>query len=305
MYPTITLIILFLISCQQSIVKRANSFLDYEKLLSEKDYSYKEYSKKLEMKYHKLFSNKKVDFSKCNNELLKDLFTINSIMSFYTIKDEYLSNVEKIFKEIEKRNLEKEKLFEKTYIEQVFGLYIKFGYFSKAKELQKKYPDILTEYIPEVIEDPSVVKDKYKIYEVLDDGKILKLTSIQIEKGTKIIIFVDPYCEFAKKALSLILFDENLRKYFEENGLLIFPINTSISEISSISEWNKKNKLKWFVHSSRNDLSKDWENFDITQSPNFYFLKDGKITFQINGFVLSEEEFKLELYKAIDKINPK
>lgn len=53
------------------------------------------------------------------------------------------------------------------------------------------------------------------------------------------------------------------------------------------------------MHSSRNDLSKDWENFDITQSPNFYFLKDGKIVFQINGFGPDDNEFKLKLYKAL------
>ena len=302
MYFIIVGILLFT-GCQQSIIKKTQIFMDYRNMQGQKyvngECSYKECSENFKKKYEELFGHQKLDFSKYSNEILKELWKVDYIISFHSIEQKYLSEVENIFENLKKRNLDREKCAMGTCAEELFGLYIKFGYFSKAKELQKKYPDIIKEDIPEVIEDTSVIKNKYKLYEVLDDGKVLKLTSIQIEKGTKIIIFANPYCEFAKKALSLILSDENLRKYFEENGLLIFPINTSISEISSISEWNKNNKLKWFVHSSRNDLSKDWENFDITQSPNFYFLKDGKIVFQINGFGPDDNEFKLKLYKAL------
>ena len=306
---TLIAVVLFLVSCDQSMVKKTDEFMKADKIITEKAFSrkwhYRKCKEEYENKYKKLFSNQKMNLSEYNNELLGKLFTIDYIMSFHLMNDEYLNNAEEIFKELEKRKLDREKsLYGRPYPDELFGLYIKFNYFSKAKEIQKRYSDILTEFVPDVIEDKSTIKDKYKLYEVSPDGKTLKLTSVDLNKFKMIAYFLIQ-CPFTKETFDVILSDEKLRNYFTKDAILMTPLGTSISEIEDIVKWYNDNKLKWFLLPTNRDFGEDWENLlkDLPYLNNFYFLKDGKVVDKLNGWgTPDKEEFKLKLHEKIKKI---
>jgi len=306
---TLIAVVLFLVSCSQSMVKKTDEFMKADKIIAEKAVSrkwdYRKAREEYENKYKKLFSNQKINFTEYDNEMLGKLFIINYIMSFHLMKDEYLKNVEEIFKELEKRKLDREKsLYGRPYPDELFGLYIKFNYFPKAKEIQKKYSDILAEFVPDVIEDKSTIKDKYKLYQVLPDGKTIKLISVDLNKF-KMIAYFSIKCPFTKETFDVILSDEKLRNYFAKDAILITPLGTSISEIEDIVKWYNDNKLKWFLLPTNRDFGKEWEDLleDLPYLNYFYFLKDGKIVDKLHGWgTPDKEKFKLKLYEEIKKI---
>lgn len=314
MHYIIILSMFFLIGCHHhaSILKKTQIFMDYHKEQGQKfansEYSFQECTQNFKKKYAELFGNQKLDLSKYNTKALKELWKVYDIMSFHSLEQKYLFQVENILENLEKRNVTRknriEYSYKSTYVEDLFSLYIKFADFSKAKQLKEKYPNILKlEPVLDIYEDNLVLQKHYKLYKISPDGKSIKLTSIQMGKDPKIIAILNPNCHFAKLAMETISSTPDLRSIFENHALIIFPLNTSMSYVMEIAKWNGNNpKLEYFIYLDRKDLREDWSDLDFTKGVCFYFLKDKQIIYQLGGWGPTEKEFKETLRKGIDQI---
>lgn len=299
--------ILLFSGCQQSMVKKTKNFMDFDNVQGQKflnnEYSFEECTQNYKKKYAELFGNITSDYSKYNDGLLKDMWKIDYIMSFQSIEQKYLHQMEIIFEDLEKRHLGKEKCAESTCAEELFGLYIKFGEFAKARQLKEEYPEVLQESVPAVYEDSSMLRKHHKLYKVSPDGKHIDLISVQMEKGPQIVAVLDADCQFAKRAIETIRDADEVREYFEKYALIISPLNTSISQVFKIAEWNKDNpKLEYYIYSGRKDLREDWKAFDFTKGTNFYFINNNRVVYQLSGWGPTEEEFGLNMRRGIEKI---
>jgi len=188
-------------------------------------------------------------------------------------------------------------------VEDMFSAYITQGDLLNAKRMQQEYPELLVgEQLPEVREPAEYIGKSGNLYKVSADGKYFDLVPVEIKKKHVIVSIMSTGCHFSKRSLKLIMTDPELKRAFEENALIVLPINSSLSFIPDVVRWNKENpKLPFLIYSNREDLRGGWEKFDFTSVPQFYFLKDGKTVYHIGGWGPTDDDFISNLRNGIAK----
>jgi len=268
-----------------------------------------EFKTQLEKKYTQLFGDKKIDFSIYDNPTLQGLWKVNHTMAFQCLEKRYLyNNLEEIFEILKKRNIEKENyIVNKTtynYVENIFGLYILFGDFSKANSLKDEYQSILkSEVIPIVYDDTSIMGEDCKLYKISDDGRSISLISVNIKEGPKIIFISNPGCYFSKQAIKLISATPELMNIFKKYATIIIPFRTSMSYLNDMAVWNKNNpELEHFIYPHQDKLQGCFNKFSFSSAPKLYFIKDNKIVYQIRGFDPRESKYISDVYNGIKQV---
>jgi len=296
--------------CQYAQQRKPLEMHNYSKnirkeMQKKSDFSEQEYNAALDRKYDSLFGKKKPVVSRYPDETLKQLFKMYDTLSFYTLESRYLAGLEGSFAELTTRGLEKTRCskgsLKNTCVENMFSAYITQGDLLNAKKIQQAYPELLAgEQLPEVREPVEYAGKSGNLYKVSADGKYFDLVLVEITKRPVIVSIMSTGCHFSKRSLELILTDPELKRAFEENALIVLPLNSSLSFIPDLVRWNKENpKLPFLIYSNREDLRGGWERFDFTSLPQFYFLKDGKTVYHIGGWGPTEEDFKANLRKGI------
>jgi len=299
--------VLFLAGCQQSVTKKNTMLRDYWDVQSQKylksKISPEEHSAGFKAKYNKLFGGQRFEFAKYDDKVLRGLFFASDMMASYTSERKFVLQMEDIFEILKQRKLDREECFQSPCAEELFDIYLRFGDFPKAKQFAQQYPDILTDYVPDINEDAAVLQKPHKLYKISPDGRSLSLVSVQMDGDKQIVALLNPECEFAQKAMSAISSTPDLREYFEKHALIISPVYTSLSSIAKAAEWNRNNpKLEYFVYLDKDAIRKDWKQFDLRGMTDFYFLKNDQIVDRIPGWPPTEEEFIAEMRKAINKL---
>jgi len=296
-----------LTGCQQSMVKKNAIFRNYidtqRQKLMKSEISPEEHAGSFKAKYNELFGGKKLEFAKYEDKELKGLWLASYMVAYYSLEQKYVLQMESIFKILKQRNLDKKECFASPCAEELFEIYLRFSDFSKAKQLALQYPDIITDYVPDISEDAATVQQPHRLYKISPDGRSLKLISVQMDYDKQIVALMNPECEFAQQAISAISSTPDLRSYFEKHALIIYPMYTSVSGLPTTAEWNKNNpQLEYFVYLDKNNMKKDWERFDLNALTDFYFLKNDQIVHRIPGWPQTEEEFIAETRRAISKL---
>ncbi len=271
--------------------------------LFKSEISSEEYAKGFKAKYNELFGGQKLEFAKHENKELKGLWLASYMMAYYSLEQKHVQQLENIFGNLKQRNLDKEECSASPCVEELFGIYLRFSDFQMAKQLAKQYPDILTDYIPDINEDVAMLRKPYRLYKISPDGKSLNLISLQMADDKKIVALMNPECHFAQQAMSTISSTPDLRNYFEKHALIISPVYTSLSSIAKAAEWNKNNpKLEYLIYLDKNNMREDWKQFNLNAMTDFYFLKNNQIIYRIPGWPSTEEEFIAEMRNAINKL---
>ena len=299
--------VLFLAGCQRSVARKNTILMNYENVerqkVIESKISSKEYVNNFKAKYNELLDGQKLEFSKYDDKVLKGLWFASYLMALYSQEQKYVLQMESIFESLKQRNLDKEECFQSPCAEELYEIYLRFSDFPKAKQLVQQYPAILTDYVPDINEDAAMLQKPYRLYKVSPDGKSLNLISVQMDGNKKIVALLNPECHFAEQAMNAISSTPDLRDYFEKHALIISPVYSSISSIAKTAEWNKNNpKLEYFVYLNKNNMRKDWEQFELKGLTDFYFLKNNLIVYRIPGWPPTEDEFIAEMRNAISKL---
>lgn len=212
---------------------------------------------------------------------LELLFDATSIADERAPRPELLQALEDIFAQA----------LDRSFIgNMVDGLYTRFvsrREVAKARALCKRFPS-KTCRVPSVIE-PATKKGP-AVYAVSEDGKTLTYREVDLEKPI-IVSSVSPGCHFSRAIVALILGDPRLVKLFKEHAVNIdsSPYSLDADELARANREGFKYEVLY-----RADA---WKGFDFAATPQFYFVKGGKIVHHIDGG--APDEFKDKLSAGV------
>ena len=207
---------------------------------------------------------------------------------FQSNDDEKLDIGRNIFNELEKRGE-----VENKQIKDFYDALIKMRKFKEAEKIYKEYSGITIveklryrggeeifihesklEKMPKVKTNKKAMSAKRRIYHVSSDAGEITIEGVDIEKGPRIIVI--GRCHFSDDALRAIGKNVKLSKIFRKYGVFL----ANGSDFKGIAKWNSSEVFKYTpIH-----LLEDWQGFDLSSFPPFYFLKDGKIVHSFTGW---------------------
>jgi len=271
--------IFYLYSCDHNhdnLTKKIDALMQFHLKAKESKIDFISYKKTLKDYYDKCLTNlTNMEINKTDNESIKKLFYFSYLMSFYYPGTEYIYYSKNIFKEMEKRNIVTE-----SEIKNMFGALIDNYYFEDALRIKDKYQyakiKILTNVQINHAEDYNNLKNKIYVMEVIDLSN-LKLKDIEMSNKNIILIIFRNGCDVCKRTFNLIVNDKELFNMVRKNAIFLIRASDVIDLpgfLSEIKKINDKYKIYFYLpyyHSSFLD------NLDLISTPNFYFIKKGKI----------------------------
>lgn len=272
------------------------------------DFSEHSYKEALDRKYAALFGDEKPEPGRYTDAALKQAFKMYDNLSFYTLEKRYLAGMEDTFTELKKRGLEKTSCVKDrdkgTCTEDMFSAYITQGDLLGAKRIQSEYQALLaSEQVPDISEPVATGNGTGSLYRASPDGKTFNLEQVDIKSRPVMVAIMSTDCHFSRRIMKYLLANPALKREFEENAMIILPVNASLSFIPDMVQWNNEHpKLAFRVYTGREDLRKGWERFDFTSIPQFYFLKNGEVTDYIGGWGPNDEEFAAKLRSGFEKL---
>lgn len=147
--------------------------------------------------------------------------------------------------------------------------------FAAAKEFRAARPGLGLPVVPEITSGKELKPGQRLVYVMGSDPGIMRAEAGDTA-GLKIIMVSIPGCHFSGYALKAIEGDPRMLGIFKKYGRLL----TRRADFPKILKRNSVGELKYGLVASE----ADWPELDLTSSPVFYFLKDGKVLYSFNGW---------------------
>ena len=195
-----------------------------------------------------------------------------NVTFFFPDQDLYISLQENVLEEKILRNNQT-----KSDIERMHKTYVNARMFKKASVLRNKFPDAKFPYIPATILDKTGDDTHRRAYDVSVGAEKAILINLPIGTGAKVVLGMFPGCSAAEAAMVQIMADPGISTVFKEYGILL----TKRFETKGVLRWREYfNFPEIYIVYKASDFS----DFDFSSSPNFYFLRDGKVKFSFSGW---------------------
>lgn len=205
--------------------------------------------------------------------------TINSMYDalgnivFFFPEEQYVRLQEKVLGEKLRRNKPND-----YDIEDMYKSYLASRMFEKAAGIKKQFPDIRLPSMPEtIISGDSAGSPLWRVYDVADGGRTVTLKTLPLTTGPKAVMLMLPGCSVAENAMADIMADDGLAAIFRRYGAVL------------TDKFNAESVYLWRAHFNFPEVylankAGDFPGFNFHLSPNFYFLYEGKILFQFDGW---------------------
>lgn len=151
--------------------------------------------------------------------------------------------------------------------------------FTSAAQLIATHPGAGLADIPRITQSPSPGGVGPAVYILSEDGKGLDLHAADTSHDTLIVIVAQ--CHFARDVALMISKDKELSAAFAAGNAIWLESATSPLEIEDLRLWNEA-----FPHQPLSIAFDDkaWPLVDFSQSPAFFFFKNGKLVSQRLGW---------------------
>ena len=205
---------------------------------------------------------------------LTRLYKALSTITFSFPEDEnHVAMQEKVFQEKLARHLSSE-----YDIKNMYKTFLAARMFDKARGIKNQFPDIKLFSMPEtIISNNPTGATLWRVYNVLDEGKTIELKVLPLDKGPKVVMVMLPGCAMGEAAMEEIMADPNLAPVFIQYGTVI----TNRVNAESVALWKSHFNFQEVYLAYK---ASDFPGLDFTISPHFYFLQDGKIISQSEGW---------------------
>lgn len=194
-------------------------------------------------------------------------------ISFYTPDSEANAlKLEKAMKEKVRRGI-----FEAEDVEDMYSSLLAARLFDRARDLQERFPAIITGKLPEIVVPEPAPAGNWLAYELLDGGKRAKLRSLRLQRGAHMIMAFSPGCGVSARAVREIMADAELGPVFEAGAVLV----SRRFDAAGVEDIKKETGLE------RVYIAHKWGDFpgvNFMTSPWVFFLKDGKVVSDMRGW---------------------
>jgi len=242
---------------------------------------------------HEDFSAEKVKHYS-DAELTRLYETLSGITFLFPEYDSHVALQEKVFQEKVAR-----RIYNEHDTKDMYKTYLGARMFGKATEIKQQFPDIKFFSMPEkIISDNPAGATLWRVYNVPDEGKTIELKALPLDRGTRVVMVMLPGCAMGEAAMEEIMAAPDLAPAFRKYGTVI----TNRFNAESVALW--KNHFN-FPEVYLAYKASDFPGFDFHTSPHFYFLRDGEIVSQLEGWggASRKEENRSELLKGFQGIS--
>jgi hypothetical protein len=131
-----------------------------------------------------------------------------------------------------------------------------------------------------------------------DQTTVLRRQKVDLDDGRWIVGILHPNCGFSRQAMEALSDTDTKRSLSKNWNTLWITGQKDLTPIDTLSDWNRNSKL---FELSVPYETKAWPRFiDFSETPVFYFLKDGEVIDEIRGWPTDEqkERFKKAIRSA-------
>lgn len=180
--------------------------------------------------------------------------------------------LEEVFEEKVRRGT-----FEADQAETVYGCLVNARLFHRARVIKERFPAVITQPLPQVIIPDPLPAGLWLAYTVLDGGSTVKLKSLRLARGPRVVVVTDPSCAVTARAVREIMQDERMGPAFDAAAVLM----TRRFDAPGVLAARAAAGLEQ-VYIAR--YSSDFPGVVFDGSPRFFFLRDGKVVTELRGW---------------------
>ncbi|MFA6030101.1 MAG: hypothetical protein WC969_09625 [Elusimicrobiota bacterium] len=225
------------------------------------------------------------DVRECPQLCLEEVFGLVKEAAAYSRRAEPLPELERLFREMEKRGR-----IPGLHSEELIDRYVALRMFEKAAALAARRPPQRPLRVPAlVLPAPVLAKGGARVLSFSVDGKTLTLENVSLA-GVRFVLVARPNCEFTRAALKTVAADARLRKAFDGRLLLLLPPDEELF-LEESARWNRARPDTPLHHVYR---AADWPQVDEWASSFLYVLSDGKLVLKLDGWAPGRDVAKLK-----------
>lgn len=172
-------------------------------------------------------------------------------------------------------------------VNHLYARHIQYRDWEKARKLYDRFPSAGPE-LPDIVEPASPPDGVPAVYVVSEDGGTLTYAPVDLT-GPVIVSVVSPGCHFSNDLVQRIETDPALVSLFRDHAVNIYPAFYSL-RTAELARLNREGRFRYAVL----HRATDWNGFDFSSTPQFYFVKGGKIVHHIRSVKPDELGVKLE-----------
>jgi len=156
-------------------------------------------------------------------------------------------------------------------LSEMLMTYLSARNLDQAAAFRNRFPNTQLPMVPEIISSTATPQSTlWNVYDISDGGKKAQLRALPMGTGPQIVMIMLTGCSAGETAMSDILADAEFGPLFRKHGTVI----TNKFDSQGISMWQDYFKFPGVYIISKKSA---FPNFKFDNSPQFYFLKDGKI----------------------------
>jgi hypothetical protein len=220
-----------------------------------------------------------------NTEQLRLIFQAAIAASFYTGETPYFERAKTCYKQLSERG-------SSTRSEDLamYKAYVRHRAFDDAYVFARLHPGLDVPTLPK-LKDAVVGTGPSVISIERDESTSLRVRPVRLDEMAQIVVVSSAMCKFSQAAIEDIEGDAELARVLSD-ALWIAPPDDFL-EYDAIMRWNSlhENAQMAVAYSQ-----KEFIKLDMSQTPVFYFMKDGKVINRLVGWRSKENLAELAAY---------
>lgn len=211
-----------------------------------------------------------------SNQSLSDLFEAAYLAAFYEVRSERARLVLSLFQEKQRRRIANENDASRTFRSLVAS-----RLFVSASLFRSQHSHLQSESWPEVTDaHGDATRTWYELETTPGRTPRLVRQAAKTSNGLQIVVVAHALCHFTQYAVAAIEKDSVLRELFAQRSRWLVPPDGRLY-LDEVQAWNDEHRAMPLVLAHSRD---EWLEFDIWETPTFYFLRDGKVLDKVVGW---------------------
>lgn len=161
----------------------------------------------------------------------------------------------------------------------VFGALVSVRAFDRARRFQNLANVSTLEPLPQTI-DAAIDGTATTLWFVDKLKRVLERKLIPELRGVQLVVVASLDCQFSVRALNAVTENEALMQSLPPVTYWIIPPERALN-FAKIQKWNFDHDLLQFALANKKE---EWQFLDSWETPEFYFVKDGKVVDRLTGW---------------------